>query len=70
MLMQNINVNHSGSYDFLYLPIDFKNRCNVGYAFINFRDPTLIPDFYAEFDGKKWEKFNSDKICALAYARI
>ena len=70
MLLESINKNHSLTFDFLYLPIDFKNRCNVGYAFINFVDFRYIYDFYEEFDGKKWEKFKSEKVCALSYARI
>jgi len=40
-----------GHFDFLYLPIDFSNRCNVGYAFINFTDFATIPQFYADFQG-------------------
>lgn len=70
MLLDSINRNHAYTFDFMYLPIDFKNRCNVGYAFINFINFSYIPYFYKEFDGKKWEKFNSEKICALSYARI
>ncbi|CAI9278879.1 unnamed protein product [Lactuca saligna] len=70
MLLASIDEIHSGTYDFLYLPIDFKNKCNVGYAFINMLSPMHIIPFYQAFDGKKWEKFNSEKVASLAYARI
>ena len=49
VLMNEINRNHAGKYNFFYLPIDFKNDANVGYAFINFIHPLFILDFYAEF---------------------
>ena len=57
-------------FDFFYLPIDFKNRCNVGYAFINMTTPHAIPALVEEFHGRRWPKFNSEKICRVAYARI
>ncbi|XP_021284513.1 protein MEI2-like 4 isoform X2 [Herrania umbratica] len=70
MLLAAIDERHRGTYDFIYLPIDFKNKCNVGYAFINMIDPSQIIPFYQAFNGKKWEKFNSEKVASLAYARI
>ncbi|GAB2214062.1 hypothetical protein Drorol1_Dr00018396 [Drosera rotundifolia] len=70
MLMATIDERHQGTYDFIYLPIDFKNNCNVGYAFINMVDPNNIIPFYETFDGKKWEKFNSEKVASLKYGRI
>lgn len=70
MLLAEIDVNYKGTYDFFYLPIDFKNRCNVGYAFINFiKYPTVAP-FYEDFNNRKWNRFNSDKICEVRYGRI
>jgi RNA recognition motif-containing protein len=70
MLLSAVDERHKGTYDFFYLPIDFKNKCNVGYAFINFLQPEYIIPFYEEFNNKKWEKFNSEKVCDLTYARI
>ncbi|KAF8408970.1 hypothetical protein HHK36_005040 [Tetracentron sinense] len=70
MLLAAIDEIHRGTYDFFYLPIDFKNKCNVGYAFINMVSHSHIIPFYQAFNGKKWEKFNSEKVASLAYARI
>ncbi|KAJ6791946.1 protein MEI2-like 2 isoform X4 [Iris pallida] len=70
MLLAVIDETHKGTYDFIYLPIDFKNKCNVGYAFIDMTSHSHIVSFYEAFNGKKWEKFNSEKVASLAYARI
>ncbi|KAG7398923.1 hypothetical protein PHYBOEH_010141 [Phytophthora boehmeriae] len=70
MLLSEINRNHRGNYDFFYLPIDFKNKCNMGYAFINFIEAAHIEGFHREFDGQKWTNFNSEKVCAISYARL
>ena len=59
-----------GIIDFFYLPIDFKNRCNRGYAFINFVEFKDILPFHRRYFGKHWSTFNSDKICEITYARI
>ncbi|KAL7574614.1 hypothetical protein ACA910_002966 [Epithemia clementina (nom. ined.)] len=59
-----------GVIDFFYLPIDFKNRCNRGYAFINFVNYQDILAFHRRYFGKQWRTFNSDKICDITYARI
>ena len=70
MLLEEINNSHEGTYDFFYLPIDFKNKCNVGYCFINFLDPKHIVAFVKEFNGLRWKSFNSEKVCAITFARI
>ncbi|KAF9958347.1 hypothetical protein BGZ72_000488 [Mortierella alpina] len=70
MLLELINETHRGKFDFLYLRMDFKNRCNVGYAFINFINADVIDSFVKAHVGKKWPRFNSDKICSLSFAAV
>ncbi|KAL4287550.1 hypothetical protein AHAS_Ahas19G0197400 [Arachis hypogaea] len=62
MLLASIDEKHKGTMTFFYLPIDFKNKCNVGYAFINMLSASHIIPFYDTFNGKKWEKFNMKKL--------
>ena len=59
-----------GKIDFFYLPIDFRNKCNRGYAFVNFFDYRDILSFYDTYNGKSWKIFKSEKICCITYARI
>ncbi|KAI4345297.1 hypothetical protein L6164_012433 [Bauhinia variegata] len=58
------------SYDFVYLPIDFNNKCNVGYGFVNLTSPEATLRFYKAFHLQHWEVFNSRKICEVTYARV
>lgn len=67
-LLELIDGHHQGTYDFFYLPIDFRNKCNLGYAFINFKNPKHIPPFFRDFADKRWEKFNSEKVCRVFHA--
>jgi protein phosphatase 1 regulatory subunit 42 len=68
--LQTIEEAFRGTFDFFYLPIDFKNKCNVGYAFINMIEPRHILPLVERFDNRRWEKFNSEKVCQISYARI
>ncbi|KAF9606014.1 hypothetical protein IFM89_021436 [Coptis chinensis] len=58
------------SYDFVYLPIDFNNKCNVGYGFVNLTSPEATWRLYKAFHMQHWEVFNSRKICQISYARL
>lgn len=59
-----------GKYDFFYLPIDFRNRCNVGYAFINFVSHIDAALFRESFQGRQLKAFNSAKICEVTVAKV
>ncbi|KAF3519153.1 hypothetical protein DY000_02063248 [Brassica cretica] len=58
------------SYDFVYLPIDFGNKCNVGYGFVNMTTPEAVWRLYKAFHNNHWKLFQSNKICEVTYARV
>jgi hypothetical protein len=69
-LIRLLNAYCEGLFDFCYLRVDFGNRCNVGYAFINFVEPGNILPFHAAFSNVKWNIYNSDKVAQICYATI
>eukprot|EP00928_Gymnodinium_smaydae_P079119 TRINITY_DN63133_c0_g1_i1.p1 TRINITY_DN63133_c0_g1~~TRINITY_DN63133_c0_g1_i1.p1 ORF type:complete len:396 (-),score=83.67 TRINITY_DN63133_c0_g1_i1:437-1624(-) len=62
-----------GDIDYLYLPVDFANRCNVGYCFINFRTSSARARFNSALNGVAAQSclpgFNSYKICQVTKAK-
>lgn len=62
MVIAMLNENHWGAYDFVYLRMDFKNHCNVGYAFVNFATPRGVAEFVEKVAGRRWARFNSEKV--------
>lgn len=70
MLLERIDKKLANTYDFFYLPIDLKNNCNVGYAFINLVHPLFVISLVEDLNGKTWERFNSEKVCEITYGRI
>jgi len=52
------------------LPIDFRNRCGLGYAFINFISGKHAATLYKQFHNKRWDEHNSKKVCQIKYARV
>jgi hypothetical protein len=71
MLLEEVNaLGFEGQYDFFYLPIDYRNKCNVGYCFISFTTNDTARKFIAKLTGYKLPGFNSQKICEVSWARV
>lgn len=56
-----------GKYDFFYLPIDFRKRCSMGYAFINFSTSKWAREFMERFHDLRLTDF-SEKRCRCSWA--
>mmetsp|Transcript_46646 Transcript_46646/g.101762 ORF Transcript_46646/g.101762 Transcript_46646/m.101762 type:complete len:492 (-) Transcript_46646:39-1514(-) len=74
MLVDRLNEDMKGHFDFLYLPIDFKNKCNVGYGFINFRSIESRDRFIQLYSGAYVQdvlpRFRSMKSLEVTWARV
>jgi len=60
----------ANKYDFFYLPMDVRNKTNVGYAFINFRAPEDLKGFCERFAGRQFEAHPSQKIATVSPAHV
>ena len=68
LLLIELNENFKNKFDTIYLPQDKIRDTNLGFGFINFINPFHLIPFYEEFMGKKWNFYNSQKRCFLAYS--
>lgn len=57
-----------GTYNLLYLPIDFKSGAGLGYAFIDFQYNSDAVGFFEKFHGcDKWA-MESNKVCDVTWS--
>jgi len=71
MLMNEIDqMGFADQYDFLYLPIDFQNDKNVGYAFINFKTTEAAKRCTEAFTNYQFKRFPSHKIGRVSLAHV
>jgi len=70
MLLDLINAEgFKGSYDFVYLPLDFKGMVGLGYSFINFIDFEEAVRFQEHFSGFCSWSVKSNKVCEVTWSK-
>jgi hypothetical protein len=62
------NEGFSMSYDFMYLPMDFKKDANLGYAFLNLVNPEEALRFQSHFHGFNGWGSASEKVAEVSWA--
>lgn len=55
------------TYNFLYLPIDFKTQSALGYAFLDFAEPSVVKRFWSVFEGFSNWSVPSRKVCFVGW---
>ena len=60
---------YSGTFDFFYLPMDFRTGKNMGYAFLNFTLPYYAQLFAHMFNGTRLGLTTSSKVLHITISR-
>jgi hypothetical protein len=58
----------SGLYDFIYVPLDFKSRVAIGYAFLNFTSHVAALRAFDVFHGFSTWRGKSRKVCEVTWS--
>merc|ERR1712070_229381 len=58
-----------GLFNFVYLPIDFSRKSNVGYAFVNLCNAEAASAFQAAFQGFQGWTGSSRKVCEAVWSQ-
>jgi len=58
----------NGKYDFVYLPIDFGRRANLGYAFVNLESSRVAEEFWSTFNKFGQWPGASRKVCTVSWS--
>lgn len=59
---------YQGKFDFFYLPIDFRSKAGLGYAFVNIAEPSFVEQFWKTFDGYSNWVLPSSKVCQVSWS--
>jgi RNA recognition motif-containing protein len=57
------------TFNFFYLPMDFRSGKNMGYAFINFVEPEIGRNFVSKFDQRRLPVTTSRKVLEISPSR-
>eukprot|EP00931_Biecheleriopsis_adriatica_P060377 TRINITY_DN36259_c0_g1_i1.p1 TRINITY_DN36259_c0_g1~~TRINITY_DN36259_c0_g1_i1.p1 ORF type:complete len:407 (+),score=91.02 TRINITY_DN36259_c0_g1_i1:164-1384(+) len=71
-LLALLDKDYALCYDFFYLPVDFVNFTNMGYAFVNFRTPEKALECAEYFSGfSAWGlQDSSENVCKVKWATV
>jgi len=58
----------SSHYDFIYLPMDFGRRANLGYAFVNLDSESTAQEFWQVFNGFCRWALPTAKVCEVTWS--